>query len=45
MVQLDVYERCPIANGDDSVTITNTETTYGYLCKAKDAYGDSLLSR
>ena len=44
-VQLDVYERCPEMNADGTVTVTEVEETYGYLCKAKDAYGDSYYFR
>ena len=47
-VQLDVYGLCPIVNDDGTVTVNDEDITYtyeereyGYLCKAKDAYGDS----
>ena len=32
-------------NSDGTVTVTGAEDTYGYLCKAKDAYGDSYYYR
>mgnify|MGYP004576259465 CR=1 FL=1 len=49
-VQLDVYGLCPIVNDDGTVTvndedITHEEMEYGYLCKLKDAYGDSYYYR
>ncbi len=44
-VQLDVYGRCPTVNVDGTATVTGPERTYGYLCKAKDAYGDSYYYR
>lgn len=44
-IALDVYERCPDMNADGTVTVTGAEDTYGYLCKAKDAYGDSYYFR
>ena len=37
--------RCPTMNSDGTVTVTAAEDTYGYLCKAKDAYGDSYYCR
>lgn len=42
---LDAYGRCPDMNDDGTVTVTGVEDTYGYLCKAKDAYGDSYYFR
>ncbi len=42
---LDEMQRCPTMNSDGTVTVTETENTYGYLCKAKDAYGDSYYYR
>ena len=44
-IALDVYERCPKMNDDGTVTVTEAESSYGYLCKAKDAYGDSYYYR
>ncbi len=42
---LDELQRCPTMNSDGTVTVTGGEDTYGYLCKAKDAYGDSYYYR
>ena len=42
---LDEMQRCPAINSDGTVTVTGSEDTYGYLCKAKDAYGDSYYYR
>ena len=42
---LDEAQRCPTMNSDGTVTVTGGEDTYGYLCKAKDAYGDSYYYR
>ena len=42
---LDERRRCPTMNSDGTVTVTGGEDTYGYLCKAKDAYGDSYYYR
>ena len=42
---LDEMQRCPILNSDGTVTVTEIEDTYGYLCKGKDAYGDSYYYR
>ena len=44
-VQLDGYESCPTVNEDGTVTVTEAESQNGYLCKAKDAYGDSYYYR
>ena len=44
-VQLDAYGSCPTVNADGTVTVTEAESQYGYLCKAKDAYGDSYYYR
>ena len=44
-VPLDDYGRCPAANADGAVTVTEAESQYGYLCKTKDAYGDSYYYR
>ena len=44
-IKLDEYGRCPSMNDDGTVTVTGAEDTYGYLCKAKDAYGDSYYFR
>ena len=43
--QLDTSGKCPTVNDDGSVKVTRLETTNGYLCKAKDAYGDSYYYR
>ena len=42
---LDEMQRCPSINSDGTVTLTGTEDTYGYICKAKDDYGDSYYYR
>ena len=42
---LDEMQRCPSMNSDGTVTVNGIEDTYGYLCKAKDAYGDSYYYR
>ncbi len=42
---LDEMQRCPTMNSDGTVTVTGMEYTSGYLCKAKDAYGDSYYYR
>ena len=44
-VPLDYYGLCPTVNADGTVTVTKVESQYGYLCKAKDAYGDSYYYR
>ena len=43
--QLDTTGKCPTVNEDGSVNVTAFEATNGYLCKAKDAYGDSYYYR
>ncbi len=43
--QLDKTGKCPTVNEDGSVNVTAVEATNGYLCKAKDAYGDSYYYR
>ena len=43
--QLDTTGKCPTVNEDGSVNVTAVEATNGYLCKAKDAYGDSYYYR
>ena len=45
IAQLDTSGKCPIVNDDGSVNVTGVESTDGYLCKAKDAYGDSYYYR
>ena len=45
IAQLDISGKCPSVNEDGSVSATTVETTDGYLCKAKDAYGDSYYYR
>lgn len=42
---LDEVQKCPAMNSDGTVTVTGIEDTYGYLCKAKDDYGDSYYYR
>ena len=42
---LDEAQRCPTMNSDGTVTVTGAEDTYGYLCRAKDAYGNSYYYR
>ena len=44
-VLLDNYGLCPTLNADGTVTVTEAESQYGYLCKTKDAYGDSYYYR
>ena len=45
IAQLDTSGKCPLMNADGSVNVTGAEATNGYLCKAKDAYGDSYYYR
>ena len=45
IAQLDTSGKCPSVNTDGSVNVTGIEATNGYLCKAKDAYGDSYYYR
>ena len=45
IAQLDTSGKCPTVNDDGSVNVTVGEATNGYLCKAKDAYGDSYYYR
>ena len=45
IAQLDATGKCPTVNEDGSVSVTAVEATNGYLCKAKDAYGDSYYYR
>ena len=45
IAQLDTSGKCPSVNADGSVNVTGVEATNGYLCKAKDAYGDSYYYR
>ena len=45
IAQLDTTGKCPTMNADGSVNVTGVEDTNGYLCKAKDAYGDSYYYR
>ena len=42
---VDELGKCPTVNEDGSVNVTAVEATNGYLCKAKDAYGDSYYYR
>lgn len=43
--QLDTTGKCPTMNDDGSMNVSGTEATNGYLCKAKDAYGNSYYYR
>ena len=45
IAQLDTTGKCSTVNADGSVNVTGVEATNGYLCKAKDAYGDSYYYR
>ena len=45
IAQLDNSGKCPTMNADGSVNVTGVEATNGYLCKAKDVYGDSYYYR
>ena len=45
IAQLDASGKCPTMNADGSVNVTGVEATNGYLCKAKDVYGDSYYYR
>ena len=45
IAQLDTTGNCPTVNVDGSVNVTEGESTNSYLCKAKDAYGDSYYYR
>ena len=42
---LNEMQRCPSMNSDGTITVNGIEGTYGYLCKAKDAYGTSYYYR
>lgn len=42
---LDEMQKCPSINSDGTVTVEGAEETDGYLCRAKDAYGDSYYYR
>lgn len=44
-VPLDAYGSCPTVNEDGTATVTEEESTYGYLCSMKDAYGTSYYYR
>ena len=45
IAQLDTTGKCPTMNDDGSAIVTAAESLDGYLCKAKDAYGDSYYYR
>ena len=45
IASVDTTGKCPTVNNDGSVSVTAVEATNGYLCKAKDAYGDSYYYR
>ena len=42
---LNEMQKCPSINSDGTVTVEGAEETDGYLCRAKDAYGDSYYYR
>ena len=42
---LDEFNECPSLNEDGSINVTKVEYSKGYICKAKDAYGDSYYYR
>lgn len=44
-VLVDSLGKCPNVNSDNSVNVTAKEEKNDYLCKAKDAYGDSYYYR
>lgn len=45
IASVDTTGKCPTINSDGTVNVTEKEDTNGYLCKAKDAYGDSYYYR
>ncbi len=45
IASVDTTGKCPKVNEDGSVSVTGAEATNGYLCKAKDVYGDSYYYR
>ena len=45
IAQLDTSGKCPTINSDGTVNVTKEEATDGYVCSAKDAYGDSYYYR
>ena len=45
IADVDKTGRCPTVNDDGSVNVTGAEDTDGYVCSAKDAYGDSYYYR
>ena len=45
IASVDTTGKCPTVNDDGTVNVTKEEATDGYLCKAKDAYGDSYYYR
>ena len=48
VAQLDTTGKCPDMNSDGTISLTalaTVESTNGYLCKTKDAYGDSYYYR
>ena len=42
---LDEFNECPSLNEDGSINVTKVEYSKGYICKAKDVYGDSYYYR
>ena len=42
---LDEFNECPSLNEDGSINVTKVEYSKGYICKAKDTYGDSYYYR
>jgi len=45
LANLDSTAACPTVNADGTVNVTAEESTNGYICKAKDDYGDSYYYR
>ena len=45
VAQLDTTGKCPTVNSDGTVTVTDAETSDGYLCSAPDNYGTSYYYR
>ena len=45
IASVDTTGKCPTINSDGTVNVTKEEATDGYVCSAKDAYGDSYYYR
>ena len=45
IASVDTTGKCPTINDDGTVNVTSIESTDGYLCSAKDAYGTSYYYR